>query len=332
MSAQAPSKTIGDKVPHAPAVSVIIPAFNAARFIREALESVFSQTRSDHEPIIINDGSPDTRELEAELAPYMSRIVYLKQENRGLSGARNSGILHARGSYIALLDADDIWEPDYLAVQIDELEKDTQAAIVYSNALIFGVGPHVGKEYMDICPSEGDVTFESLVTQRCNVMVSVLGRREAIMDAGMFDETLRSCEDYDLWLRMAHRGSRIVYHRKVLVRYRRHSASLSADVLWMYENGLKVLEKLKDTLPLSDDDSRALNQQTARIIAMKNLVEGKRAIEAGSIGEAIEKLDLAHSFMPSRKLAWSLLFLRHAPWAFKYIFSIRQRYELGRQV
>jgi glycosyltransferase involved in cell wall biosynthesis len=332
VSVQAPSRTVGDQVSQAPMVSVIIPAFNAAQFIREALESVFSQTRSDYEPIIINDGSPDTRELEAELAPYMSRIVYLKQENRGLSGARNSGIRHARGRYIALLDADDIWEPDYLAVQIAILEKDKQAAIVYSNALIFGVGPHVGKEYLDTCPSEGDVTFQSLVTQRCNVMVSVLGRREAIIGAGMFDETLRSCEDYDLWLRMAHRGSRIVYHRKVLVRYRRHSASLSADALWMYDNGLKVLEKLKDTLSLTKDDDKALNQQVARFVAMKNLVEGKKAIEAGSIDEAIVKLDLAHSLMPTRKLAWTLLFLRHAPWTLKRIFSIRQRYEPGRQV
>ena len=332
MSAKAPSRTIGDQVSPAPVVSVIIPAFNAARFIREALESVFSQTRSDFEPIVINDGSPDTVELEAELAPFMSRIVYLKQENRGISGARNSGIRHARGRYIALLDADDIWEPDYLAVQVDVLEKDKQAAIVYPNALIFGVGPHVGKGYMDICPSAGDVTFESLVTQRCNVMVSVLGRREAIIEAGMFDETLRSCEDYDLWLRMAHRGSRIVYHHKVLVRYRRHSASLSADALWMYDNGLKVLEKLKVSVPLTKDEDKALNQQAARLVALKNLVEGKKAIEAGSIGEAIEKLDLANSFMPTRKLAWTLLFLRHAPWAFKRIFSIRQRYELGRQI
>src|SRR5437667_3873819 len=119
---RAPEKLVGTEVPDSPLISVIIPAFNSARYIPEALESVFAQGRADVEPIVINDGSPDSVELEAALTPFMSRILYLEQANRGVSSARNSGISAARGHYIALLDADDIWEPDYLAVQISELE------------------------------------------------------------------------------------------------------------------------------------------------------------------------------------------------------------------
>ena len=86
-----------------PLVSVIIPAYDVAEFIGDALNSVFAQTFSDFEVIVINDGSPDTAKLERVLGPYMSRIVYLKQENRGVSAARNTGIAAARGSLIAFL-------------------------------------------------------------------------------------------------------------------------------------------------------------------------------------------------------------------------------------
>src|SRR5215467_1463918 len=102
----------------APSVSVIIPAYNTARYIGEALDSVFGQTYRDFEVIVINDGSPDTEALEAVLRPYLDRIVYLKQENRGPAAARNLGIHQARGEYIAFLDSDDCWVEEYLARQM----------------------------------------------------------------------------------------------------------------------------------------------------------------------------------------------------------------------
>src|SRR5262245_48281148 len=101
-----------------PAVSVVIPAYNCADFIAETLDSVFSQTFDNYEVIVINDGSPDTESLERVLAPFQDRIVYLKQDNQGPSGARNSAIRHARSAYVAMLDSDDIWLPDYLAEQM----------------------------------------------------------------------------------------------------------------------------------------------------------------------------------------------------------------------
>src|SRR5713226_4394344 len=90
-----------------PLVSVIIPAFNSAQYISETLSSVFGQNFLDFEVIVINDGSQDSEELERVLQPYLNRITYLKQENRGPSSARNAGIYQARGQFIALLDADD---------------------------------------------------------------------------------------------------------------------------------------------------------------------------------------------------------------------------------
>jgi glycosyltransferase involved in cell wall biosynthesis len=98
-------------------VSVIIPAYNVAPYIAETLKSVFGQTKSAFEVVVVNDGSPDTTELEEVLRPFRDRIVYLKQENRGLSGARNTGIRVATGDLIALLDGDDVWMPQYLETQ-----------------------------------------------------------------------------------------------------------------------------------------------------------------------------------------------------------------------
>jgi len=107
-----------------PAVSVIIPAYNAAGFISETLQSVFAQTYRDFEIIVVNDGSPDTAALEAVLRPFADRLVYLPQENRGVSAARNTGIRAARGRYVAFLDSDDLWEPEFLAAQMGMLERD----------------------------------------------------------------------------------------------------------------------------------------------------------------------------------------------------------------
>ena len=101
-----------------PMVSVIMPVYNCALYIREALESIFAQTFSSFEVITINDGSSDTEQLERELQPYLDRIVYLEQENRGPSVARNLGIRHARGEFIAFLDSDDCWLPNYLSEQM----------------------------------------------------------------------------------------------------------------------------------------------------------------------------------------------------------------------
>src|SRR5262245_33441277 len=94
-----------------PSVSVIIPAYNIAPFIAEALESVLAQTFTDYEIIVVNDGSPDTEELERVLAPYLSRIRYFKQENQGAGAARNAGLNVATGEYVAFLDGDDVWYP-----------------------------------------------------------------------------------------------------------------------------------------------------------------------------------------------------------------------------
>jgi glycosyltransferase involved in cell wall biosynthesis len=132
-----------------PIVSVIIPAYNAARYIGEALNSLFDQTFRSYESIVINDGSPDTAELERELQAYGANIQYIKQGNRGAAAARNAGLLCARGEYVAFLDADDRWLPNFLEHQLEFL-KLNEADFVFSDALLFGETPLAGRTFMEL--------------------------------------------------------------------------------------------------------------------------------------------------------------------------------------
>src|SRR5262245_21206862 len=122
-----------------PTVSVIIPAYNAAKYIGEALDSVLNQTYASNELIVINDGSPDTDELERELQKYPI-IRYIKQENRGSAAARNARLRCARGEFVAFLDADDKWLPNFLEEQL-ELFRSSNVDFVFADALLFGESP-----------------------------------------------------------------------------------------------------------------------------------------------------------------------------------------------
>ncbi|MBD0371766.1 MAG: glycosyltransferase family 2 protein [Pyrinomonadaceae bacterium] len=310
---------------HAPAVSIIMPAYRAAQYITTALDSVFAQTFKDYEVIVVNDGSPDTEELERVLEPYRSRIVYIRQENRGVSAARNAAMRASKAPFIAQLDPDDLWEPEYLSVQMETLKSDPSIDVLYPNALVFGDMPEAGQEFMEGAPSEGEVTFESLIMQRCNVMTCVTARKDVIMRAGLYDETLNCSEDFDLWLRIIKAGGRIVYHRRVLVRYRRHRGSLSSDPLWVCENAERVLDKAERTLLLTDDEKEAVRLARTRFRATYNFYKGKRAFADGDTKTAIKCLKEANEYFKSRKTALVLLGLRFAPQLLLRTYDLRDR-------
>lgn len=309
-----------------PAVSVIMPAFRSAAYIAEALDSVFAQTFKDFEVVVVNDGSPDTEELERVLAPYRGRIVYLKQENRGVSAARNAAIRAARAPLVAMLDPDDLWEPEYLEVQVGMMRADPTLDLLYPNALIFGDAAHAGRTYMEVNPSEGEVTFEGMLTQQCTIVNYVIARREAVVAAGWFDESLSRSEDFDLWLRILCRGGRIAYHRRVLARYRRHAGSLSSDPVLMSRDILRVLDKAARELELSDEQRLLLARERERFHAGLRLEEGKRAFEQGDTLAALAALGEANRVLRSRKLSLVVRLLKVAPRLLRHAYGLRERY------
>ena len=310
----------------APTVSVIMPAYNVAAFIGEALQSVLSQTFTDYEVIVVNDGSPDTEELERVLQPFQSRIRYLKQENRGVSAARNAGIRAARGSFVAHLDPDDAWEPEYLAAQLAVLNADPSIDVLYPDALIFGDAPEAGLRYMQWCASEGEVTVENLFKGKCHVMCSVTARREALLRAGLFDEDLRCAEDFDLWLRLMKSGGRISYHRRVLVRYRRRASSHTADAEWLSKSLLRVLEKAEKTMDLSAPELEALNDMRKRVRANAALERAKQALQDGDAAAAHAQLMEANSYFRSARLSLIAVALRVAPGLLRRVYGLRDRH------
>lgn len=295
-----------------PAVSIIIPAYNMASFIREALESVFAQSFADYETIVVNDGSTDN--LDEVLEPYKERIVYIRQDNRGLSAARNAGWRLARGKYIALLDADDIWFPDYLKTMAALMEADPAPDLVYPNAVLFGMPQWEGKLYQDIYPTTAQVTLETLLTREANVFISVMYRNAIADTVGLFDEAIRKGgEDFDLWIRMARHGCRLSFTREPLVRYRKRPGQLSNNYQEMGGSAIHACKKL-----LADPQSQPRERFLAEAMIRETQASINRLIARNKVADrdyagAVEHLALANSHFRSLKLALISFGLRIAP-------------------
>lgn len=312
--------------PERPSVSVIIPAYNIASFVSEALESVLSQDYSDYEIIVVNDGSPDTDELERALLPYMDRIHYLKQENQGAGAARNAGLRVATGKYVAFLDGDDVWYPTHLSEQVALLESGTGYDLVYADAVNFGEPSSAGRRSMETNPSEGEANFESILGGRCCVITSaVVARRQPINDVGLFDVTLRNSQDFDLWLRIAKReGAKITYQRKVLVRRRIYEGSLASDAINSLKGELSVLTKTAKRDDLSPEERTTLEKTLALRKATADWIMGKRAAVNGDFESARQFFESAQNYYHGLKPWIVLTLLRVAPRLIQRICLIRQ--------
>lgn len=297
-----------------PAVSVIIPAYKAADHIGAALTSVFSQTFADFEVIVVNDGSPDGERMEAVMAPYLSRILYLKQPNGGPSAARNLAIRHARGELLAFLDSDDIWLPEYLAQQMQFLRSDPMLDMVYCDGLFLGNTSSSGKRFMELCPSDGPVSFESLLVEQTQVITSgTLVRRKAVVEAGGFDENFRCAEDHDLWLRLVHRGCRIDYQRKVLLHHLVRPDSQGSPAGSLIAGEIEVLHKLDRDLELDSHARSTLAERlrTAKVLLAR--IRGRNSLLVGDHRKAYAFFEEATSLASSPKLRALLFGLRVAP-------------------
>ena len=300
-----------------PSISVVMPAYKVAPYIGEALESVFAQTFTNYEVIVVNDGSPDTEEFERALEPFMDRIIYMRQENRGVSAARNHALRSARGEFVAFLDADDVWLPSYLQDQLAVIEQHG-CDLVCADALHFGGSPFDGRTYMEVlmadAPHSGDVTFLGLLSGEHNLITSgVLARREPILEVGLFDEALRDSEDFDLWLRLARHGVRMVYHRALLLRYRSHKDSLSGDDFNIAVRALRAFDRLEILFELLPDE---LSEVTSVIRNRRALFEfelGKLYLTRGEFKQARESFRKADALHPSFKLKAACLLLRVSP-------------------
>lgn len=301
--------------PTTPVVSIIIPAYNVARYIGDAVQSVLQQDFTSCEIIIINDGSTDTPELERVLQPYQDQIVYVKQPNGGIAAARNAGLRIARGEYIALLDADDIWLPSKLTHQFECLRNNSYD-MIYGDAILFGESKwKEGTTFMDNAPSIGEVSLESLLDLRATIVVStVVVRKELLIRSGGFDESDRNIpEDFDAWLRLAQIGARIGYDRKIVAKYRYRSDSASSKRIKLHDGALRVLTKTRKTMQLTSPELEALTRTEQRLSALVRLERGKTLIVNGDFDTAFALLSEERKQNKSWKIAMTLIALRTFP-------------------
>jgi glycosyltransferase involved in cell wall biosynthesis len=304
-------------------VSVVIPAFRAAGYIGAALESVFAQTLPPFEVIVVNDGSPDVMELRKALEPYEDRVRYVERRNGGPSAARNTGLNHALAPWVAFLDADDAWHPDFLEMKTRYISEHPGIDLVYSDARIFGDSDLAGTTVMSRHPSAGDVSVARLLLADCTVITSaVVARRGALLRAGGFDERLTRAEDLDLWIRLLRTGGRIGYQKLVLVERHMRDDSLSSDAVGMLEAFLDLLNRLEPA-GLEARDLEAL--ESARGTATGNiaLLRGKQALRDGDIPGALTQLGIARRLVPSWKLALAVPALKLSPGLFRRLLSGR---------
>ena len=272
--------------------------------------------------------SPCDGPIHRQTVLLSDRIVYLKQKNGGVSSARNTGILAARREWLAFLDADDVWLPNYLAVQLAYL-REHAVDMVFPNAIVCGESVDAGRHTMDLSPFEGEITFQKALAGDCTIFYCSLVRRELVIRVGLFDTGLRGSEDFNLWLRILRAGGRIGYHRTPLLRYRKHDGSLTSDSVWMAERILESIARAEETIPMSAEEHAAAarhRRKTEREIAM---MRGKNAFEAKDWRGALRHYEHANRLAPTRRLQAVCVLLRICPGLLYNIFQGREKAALA---
>lgn len=213
--------------PSDPLVSVVIPAYNQAQFLRQAIDSVLAQTYRQFEIIVVDDGSTD--ETSSVATAYGDRVRYIHQENLGLAGARNTGIQNARSQLICLLDADDQWLPQYLEKMVDLFLEDRGAAVYYCCAqAIDGDGKILPQVFGCQAKQSGEL-LDILLRANFLIPSTVMMNYDSISPDDYFDVNFRRIQDRELWIRLLKQGHYFKGSSEILVNYRIHGESLSVD-------------------------------------------------------------------------------------------------------
>jgi glycosyltransferase involved in cell wall biosynthesis len=226
-----------------PAFSIIIPCFNQGHFLKDCLNSILDQKTTDWEVWIVNDGSDDnTAELAHQFLEFNSKIHYLHQPNQGLSAARNSGMNQAKGDFLLFLDADDWLETDLLSKYLELLSSNFDFQLFRCG---YGYWDHPdGYCFHRHEPSGKGEIFPEVLTQNIGPCHSILIQREFAQKLGGFDVKLKSCEDWDFWIRAGRAGAKIFSINEVLVAYRYVSYSMSRNPRVMYKSLSEVSRRV----------------------------------------------------------------------------------------
>ena len=245
-----------------PKVTVVIPTYNRAHLIKDAVESVLNQTYQDFELIVIDDGSTDnTKEV---LALYKDKLTYIYQENQGRSAARNHGIKLAQGEYIAFLDSDDVWFPDKLERQVPVLESASSNVVLvhgYKCIVDKNLQPVPGWEFklrkLYQILEKREETYENFLYFNCLFTSTVLVRKASLLEINGYDVSIEGREDVDLYLRLLLKDYCFAFiSEPALMKYRWHKSntddcSSNYSYLQVYEKHLHECLKLGNSMRIA---------------------------------------------------------------------------------
>lgn len=258
-----------------PLISVVVTSYNYGKYLDDALRSVQAQSFEDWECIIVDDGSADaTPEISTAWVGRDRRFIYLRQENSGLSAARNAGLCKARGRYIQILDADDMILPEKFKVQSQLLGALPEDSLVYSSFERLYDSSHDGPRYHQLLPLDTSrPILDSLILDwERNFSIPphcFMFRRSHFGSAVPFDVDLETHEDIDLYFKLAASGVKFVHHRDVLAVYRKHGANMTRDRARMTRGYL---------LALGNASRRVSSRRYRLLIACRYLVEFERGL------------------------------------------------------
>jgi glycosyltransferase involved in cell wall biosynthesis len=247
--------------PGAPLVSILTPAYNSAAFIEETIASARSQIFGDFEMLIVDDGSTDdTIEIVRSAAREDPRIVQLSSPHGGPAAARNAGIARARGQFMALLDSDDVWKPEYLSSQLELLNQYPGISIVTANAVNRG-GALDGQFVWPAASGIRELSIRDLIEHENSVCIMSIFRRRVVDRIGGFHAAYTANEDYEFWLRAMNDGFRLLQNGTPLGHYRRRPNSVSADDVRMLNGIIAVLESAQQLHGCLELQSPALRRK-----------------------------------------------------------------------
>ena len=284
------------------AVSVIIPAHNAERFLGEALDSVFAQGCDGLEVIVVDDGSSDGTGSLAQR--YGRGVRLLRQERSGSGAARNAGLGAASGELIAFLDADDVWMEGKLAAQLPLLGEDPRVALVFSDLQGFDADGPRARTWFEECGFSGRCVSSSIFLHDMIMTSSVVLRRSCLDRAGTFDPSLPIGQDTDLWFRIA-LAEKIDVVPRPLVRYRHHAGNTTRDERTLARCVVEVWSRYMKACIETEPEMRGrLESDFADKLHHHLMLEGCALLKEGRSGEARRQFARAIGNSPLDARAW----------------------------